>query len=55
MNLYILQTLRYVGIGLGIIRVLFLFKQGVIEYIKFRDYLFGITDYEMLIAIGGYR
>jgi hypothetical protein len=53
MNLTILKIIRYFGVGIGAIRMLLLFKQWILEYIKFRDYLFTINDFEMLRLIGG--
>jgi hypothetical protein len=52
MNLTILKIIRYVGVGIGVIRMLLLYKQWIPEYIKFRDYLFTINDFETLRLLG---
>jgi hypothetical protein len=55
MTLSILKIIRFFGVGIGIVGILFLYKQWIFEYIKFRDYLFTINDSDTLRLIGGIR
>jgi hypothetical protein len=48
-----LKAIRYIGACIGVIWVLLLFKQWILIYIKFRDYLFDKNDIETLLLMGG--